>query len=134
MPEQPEERDPWTPRIIACAIEVHRVLGPGLVEPAYAQCLSHELRQAGLQFTREVALPVIYKDVRIDCDFRMDFVIENRVVLELKAVAQILPIHRAQLLTYLRLSRIQLGLILNFNQTLLKNGIVRMIHTPQDLS
>jgi GxxExxY protein len=134
MTEQPDERDPWTPRIIACTIEVHRVLGPGQVESAYAHCLCHELRQAGLQFTREVALPVVYKGLKIDCNFRMDLIVENQVILELKSAAQILPIHKAQLLTYLRLSGIRLGLILNFNETLMKNGIVRLIQSKRDLS
>jgi GxxExxY protein len=116
-----------TERIIGCAIEVHRVLGPGLLESAYEECLAFELAHAGLAVDRQVALPIIYKDVRLDCGYRIDIVVENAVIVELKTVEAILPVHEAQLLTYLRLSGKSLGLILNFNAASLKSGIRRLV-------
>ena len=119
-------RDSLTERVIAAAIEVHRSLGPGLLESAYEECLCHELKLAGLQFERQVALPVTYKSVRLDCGYRMDIVVERRVVLEVKAVETLLAIHSAQLLTYLRLAALPTGLILNFSSPVMKNGIKRL--------
>lgn len=119
------EDDPLTRRIIGCAIAVHRVLGPGLLESAYLECLCYELKNAGIRFGREVPLPVVYGEVRLDCGYRLDIVVEGKVVIELKAVDTIHPIHEAQILTYLRLSGIRKGLLINFNVRVLKSGIKR---------
>ena len=122
------ELNDLTEKIIGCAIKVHRVLGPGLLESAYEVCLVHELRQAGLKAERQLALPVIYEGLRLDADYFIDILVEDTVVLELKSVKHILPIHEAQLLTYLKLANKKLGLLINFNVTLLKNGIKRRIN------
>jgi GxxExxY protein len=119
--------DPLTEKIIGSAIEVHKALGPGLLESAYEACVCHELSLAGLQFRRQVSLPVTYKSVNLDCGYRADIVVENAVLLELKTVEAVLPIHRAQLLTYLKLSRLRVGLLINFNVPMLKDGLVRMV-------
>jgi GxxExxY protein len=121
------ENDALTEKIIGAAIEVHRVLGLGLLESAYEECSCHELHLGGIAFARQQPLPVVYKGVRLDCGYRLDVVVENRVIVELKTVDRILPIHEAQLLTYLRLSRIRTGLILNFNVPALRQGIKRMV-------
>jgi GxxExxY protein len=126
MAEPLTNRDPLTERIIGLAIDVHRALGPGLLESAYEECLCFELRQAGIAFQRQVPLPVTYKSVNLDCAYRMDVVVDERVILEIKTVERVLPIHAAQLLTYLKLSGISTGLLLNFNSTVLKDGIKRM--------
>ena len=117
-----------TRAIIGAAIEVHKELGPGLLESAYEECLCHELTLRGIAFVRQVPLPVQYKQVKLDCGYRMDVVVENTVVVELKAVEGILPIHEAQLLTHLKLSRKPVGLLINFNVALLKDGIVRRVN------
>ena len=122
------ELNDLTEKIIGCAIKVHRVLGPGLLESAYEVCLVHELRKAGLKGERQVALPVIYEGLRLDADYFIDILVEDTVVIELKSVEHILPIHEAQLLTYLKLANKKLGLLINFNVTLLKNGIKRRIN------
>jgi GxxExxY protein len=109
-----KERDPLTSRVIGAAIEVHRHLGPGLLESAYEECLCWELGEAGLAARRQVPLPVVYKGVRLDLGYRFDVVVEDRLLLELKSVDKLLPIHEAQLLTYLRLSELKTGLLLNF--------------------
>jgi GxxExxY protein len=116
-----------TQAIIGAAIEVHRVLGPGLLESAYEECLCHELSLRGLSFKRQVELPVVYKGIRLDCGYRMDLVVEDRVVLELKTVEQLLPVHEAQLLTYLKLSGIKVGLLFNFHAETLKQGMKRRV-------
>jgi GxxExxY protein len=121
------ERDPLTGRIIECAIEVHRALGPGLLESAYEECLCYELSLCQLQYVRQVPLPVIYKGIHLDCGYRLDVVVEERVVLELKTVEQLHPIHDAQLLTYLKLSGKRTGLLLNFNVPVLRDGIKRIV-------
>jgi GxxExxY protein len=120
------QNDPLTERIIGFAIEVHRHLGPGLLESAYEECLCHELSQDGLVFRRQVPLPVVYKSVRLDCGYRLDIVVENSVVIELKGVERLMPIHEAQLITYLKLSGIPTGLLLNFNTPVLREGIRRL--------
>lgn len=125
--EIPLYEEELTGRIIGCAIEVHRHLGPGLLESAYEECLCHELGLQGLSFERQKALPLEYKGIKLDCGYRMDVVVGNRVVLELKCVDQIVPIHEAQLLTYLKLSKIKTGLIINFHTGVIKNGIKRMV-------
>ena len=120
-------RDNLTERIIGCAIEVHRALGPGLLESAYEDCLCHELRENRIQYRRQITLPVSYKSVQLESGFRIDLLVEDRVVLELKAVEQILPVHEAQLLTYLKLGRFPIGLLMNFHVPVLKQGIRRMV-------
>jgi GxxExxY protein len=116
-----------TEAIIGAAIDVHRELGPGLLESAYEECFCHELHLRGLNFQRQVELPVAYKGLKLDCGYRLDVVVENSVVVELKSIEQISPIHQAQLLTYLRLSGKKVGLLINFNVAVLKNGIVRRV-------
>ena len=117
--------DPYSWRVIGCAIEVHRTLGPGLMESVYEACLCHELTLAGLRFERQRKVPVVYKDSRLDLDFRADVVVEDALLLEIKAARDILPLHEAQLLTYLRLTGIKLGLLLNFNVPVLRDGVRR---------
>jgi GxxExxY protein len=119
------QRDPLTKAIIGGAIEVHRELGPGLLESAYAECLAHELSLAGLGFAREVHVPVRYKGLALDCGYKVDFVVEHQVVVELKAVEGVLPVHEAQLMTYMRLLEVSTGLLINFHVPVLKSGIRR---------
>jgi len=121
-------------RIIGAAIEVHRHTGPGLLESAYEECLCHELAQLGLSFKRQVHLPVTYKGIKLECGYKMDLVVEDTVVLELKTVDQILPVHTAQLLTYLKLSGKKVGLLLNFNAPILAKGIKRLVNHFEDSS
>jgi GxxExxY protein len=116
-----------TERIIGSAIDVHRELGPGLIESAYEECLCHELHLRGLSFRRQVDLPISYKGLKLDCGYRLEIVVEDSVLIELKSIEQILPIHQAQLLTYLHLSGNKVELLINFNVTVLKNGIVRRV-------
>ena len=116
-----------TSAIIGAAIEVHKVLGPGLLESAYEQCLCYELSQRGFSVVRQVELPVRYKDVQLDVGYRVDIIVENRVVLELKVEKTITDLDRAQLLTYLKLSGKKVGLLLNFHVPALRDGIVRMV-------
>ena len=117
-----------TARIIGAAIEVHIALGPELLESAYEECLSQELQLRGISFERQKPLPVKYKGARLDCGYRLDMVVEDRVILELKACDSIEEIHKAQILTYLRLSGLKLGLILNFNVPVMKEGTVRVVN------
>ena len=121
------DQDTITGKIIGCAIEVHRVLGPGLLESTYQQCLAHELRLNGIPFKLEEALPVEYKGVRLDCGYRIDVLVDDRVILELKAVEVVTGIHKAQLLTYMKLSGIKTGLLINFNVQRLVDGIERFV-------
>lgn len=121
------EGENLTGRVIGCAIEVHRVLGPGLLESAYEQCLAHELRDSGLEFRLQVPLPVHYKGVKLDCGYRLDVIVEGELVVELKCVEAIQPVHQAQMLTYLRLSGIRTGLLINFNVPVLKRGLKRFV-------
>ncbi len=116
-----------TRQIIGAAIEVHQHLGPGLLESAYESCLVHELTERGLTVQRQVNVPVRYKNASFDCDYRVDLVVNDRVVVELKAVETVHPIHEAQLMTYLRLSGKRVGLLINFNVRLLKDGITRRV-------
>jgi GxxExxY protein len=120
-------RDQLTERVIGFAIELHRHLGPGLLESAYEECLCFELKQNGIIHRRQVALPVVYKSVRLDCGYRMDIVVADVLVIELKTVETLLRVHEAQLLTYLKLSGLGIGLLLNFNAAVLKDGIRRMV-------
>jgi len=121
------DNDPLTQKIIGFAIEVHRQLGPGLLESAYEECLCYELKEALIAHQRQVPLPVVYKSVRLDCGYRMDLVVENKVIVELKTVERLLPVHEAQLLTYLKLSGIPTGLLLNFSAAVLRDGLRRLV-------
>ena len=120
-------RDTLSDRVIGCAIEVHRCLGPGLLESAYCDCLAHELSLAKLQFRREVPLPISYKGINLASAYRLDFLVDQQLILEIKAVERIEDIHEAQLLTYLRISAKKTGLLLNFNERYLKDGILRRV-------
>lgn len=121
------ENDLLSERIIGFAIEVHRHLGPGLLESAYEECPCFELKSAQIPFKRQVALPVTYKSVRLDCGYRLDIVVCDSLILELKTVERLLPFHEAQMLTYLKLSGIRVGLLLNFNVPVLRDGMRRLL-------
>ena len=112
-------------KIIGCAIEVHRNLGPGLLESAYEECMIFELRKAGLNTERQIGIPIVYEDIRMDCDYRIDILVDNTVVIELKSVDTLHPVHEAQILTYMKFSSKNLGLLINFNVLRLKDGIKR---------
>jgi GxxExxY protein len=114
--------------IIGCAIDVHRQLGPGLLESAYQECLRYELEQYGLDIKKEVPMPIVYKEVKLNHGYRIDLLVENKVVIELKAVESLTDVHLAQTLTYLRLGNFKLGLILNFQTLVLRKGIRRVIN------
>jgi GxxExxY protein len=114
-----------TEKIIGCAIEVHKNLGPGLLESAYEECLVFELQNAGLSIQRQKAVPVVYKEIKLDCGYRIDILVENSVIIELKSVDSFNPVHEAQTLTYMKFANKSTGLLINFNVTLLKNGIKR---------
>jgi len=116
-------------QVVDAAFRVHSALGPGLLESAYEVCLQHELRKRGLRADRQVELPIVYDGVRLDAGYRIDLLVEDRVVLELKTVEELLPIHTAQLLTYLKLSGRELGFLINFNSVLIKQGIKRKVLT-----
>lgn len=121
------EFDELSNRVIGCAIEVHRVLGPGLLESAYKQCLIHELACHQIGCLSEHPVPVDYKGTRLDCGYRVDLLVEGRLIMELKSVERVLPIHEAQLLTYMKLAGIDTGLLINFNVTQLKHGLKRYV-------
>jgi GxxExxY protein len=120
-------RDPLTNRVIGLAIGVHRELGPGLLESAYEECLCFELKEAGIAYSRQMPLAIVYKGLQLDCGYRLDIVVQRELIIEIKAVEQLMPIHDAQILTYLRLSGHKVGLLINFNKVLLKDGIRRFI-------
>jgi len=120
--------DEITEKIIGACIEIHKVIGPGLLESAYEECLCFELSKAGLIFERQKPLPVVYKSVRLDCGYRLDLVVENCVVVELKAVENLMAVHEAQVLTYLKLSGLHVGLLINFNVPVLKQGVKRIVN------
>ncbi|MEA2083542.1 MAG: GxxExxY protein [Thermodesulfobacteriota bacterium] len=123
-----KDEDALSNKIIGAAIEVHRVLGPGLLESAYEECLCRELSLRDIKFERQKSLPVAYKGVKLDCGYRLDILVEQLVILELKTVNRIEPIHDAQLLTYLKLADLKLGLLLNFNVPVMKAGIRRIVN------
>ena len=127
MSEERKE-DLLSREIIAAAIEVHRELGPGLLESSYEECLCHELHRREIPCVRQKTLPVCYKGIELECGYRLDVVVDDLVILELKAVENILPIHTAQLLTYLKLSKLKLGLLINFNTPQLRQGIKRLVN------
>lgn len=123
-----------TEKVIGAAMEVHRTLGPGLLESAYEACLARELAIQGITFEQQVELPVVYRGVPLSCGYRLDFIVEGELILELKAVEELLPIHEAQLLTYLKLSDKRIGLLINFNVTLLKQGLRRIVNQLSETS
>ena len=123
------EINPITSEIIKAAVEVHRGLGPGLLESVYLVCLLRELQTTSLKVEAQKALPVVYKDVKLDCGFRLDLVVEAKVIVEVKSLAQVAPVHRAQLLTYLVLTGCPAGLLINFNVAVLKDGVTRVLNT-----
>jgi len=126
------EFEALTSEIINSAIEVHRALGPGLLESAYEQCLCRELQLRGIPFVQQQPVPVDYKGVRLECGYRLDLCVSGRIVVEVKAVSELLKIHDAQVLTYLRLTGMSVGLLLNFNVPLMKDGIRRIVHNFQN--
>jgi len=117
--------DEITGKIIGAAMEVHKGLGPGLLESTYEECLTYEISKLNLKYQRQIDLPVLYKDVKLDCGYRLDLVVEDEVLVELKSVEKLLPIHEAQLITYLKMGGYRVGLLINFNVELLKHGIRR---------
>ncbi|MEQ1604974.1 MAG: GxxExxY protein [Pyrinomonadaceae bacterium] len=124
----PDQINFITEKIIGCAIEVHRAIGPGLLESAYEECLCYEMAQCGLAFRRQIPLPVVYKEVSLDCGYRLDIIVEESVILEIKAVERLISIHEAQLLSYLRMLKMKVGLLLNFHSPVLKDGIKRIVN------
>jgi len=119
------EFDPLSREVLGCAIEVHKHLGPGLLESAYQNCLAYELTQQGIPFRKEIDLPVQYKGIRLDCGYRLDLIVDEQLIVELKSVDKLAPIHEAQLLTYMKLAGISIGLLLNFNVLKLKDGGIK---------
>ena len=116
-----------TDQVLGLAIEVHKTLGPGLLESAYEECLCYEFQQCGMAFKRQVSLPVRYKDINLECGYRIDIQVADSLILEIKAVSTLQPIHEAQILTYMKLAGIQTGLLINFNVPLLRDGIKRIV-------
>ena len=121
------EFDDLSNRVIGCAIDVHRCLGPSLLESTYEQCLAHELSLGGTQFTLQQPLPVHYKGKKLDCGYRVDLLVAHGLIVELKSVDRLLPIHEAQLITYLKVSGIKVGLLINFNVEVLRDGLKRLV-------
>lgn len=121
------EFDALSKQVIGLAIEVHRELGPGLLESAYEKCLAHELKEHEIECVTQMSLPVAYKGLNLDCGYRVDMIVKGRLIIELKSVDSLQPIHEAQLLTYMKLANIGTGLLINFNTGLLKNGIKRFV-------
>ena len=117
------EFDELSNKVLGCAIEVHRELGPGLLESAYEQCLAYELNRARIPFRLQFELPVEYKQIKLDCGYRIDVFVDDRLIVELKSVDQLLKIHEAQILTYMKLARVKIGLLINFNVEVLKKGV-----------
>lgn len=133
MTTEAEKLNQITEKIIGAAIEVHRALGPGLLESAYEACLAFELAERGLRIERQKPLPVFYRDVKLDCGYRLDLLVEESVIIEIKAVDRLAPIHQAQLQSYLKLSGCKVGLLLNFNVMVLKQGIKRVVNNFPDI-
>ncbi len=119
--------DELSNKVLGCAIEVHRELGPGLLESTYEQCLAYELNRAKIPFQLQVALPVDYKQIRLDCGYRIDLFVNNSLIVEVKSIDQLLKIHEAQILTYMKLTKVRVGLLINFNVELLKKGVRRFV-------
>jgi len=127
-----EKLNKITETIIGAAIDVHRALGPGLLESAYEACMVYELAQVGLKVEQQKPLPIVYRGVKLECVYRMDLMIEDEVIVEIKSIEKLLPIHQAQLLSYLKLSDCKVGLLINFNVKVLKNGIKRVVNNFPD--
>ena len=121
------EFDKLSNQVIGCALEVHRALGPGILESAYEQCLAHELSLSGIPFKLQFPLPVNYKNIKLDCGYRIDRLVDDKLVVELKSVDKITGVHQSQILTYMKLSEMKIGLLINFNVELLKSGIKRLV-------
>jgi GxxExxY protein len=121
------EFDELSYRVIGCALEVHKTLGPGLLESTYEHCLAHELALSSIPFQRQVPMPVAYKGSLLDCGYRIDLLVEDTLIIELKSTDKMLPVHEAQILTYMRLARKSIGLLINFNHVYLKQGIKRFV-------
>ena len=121
------EFDIFSKEIIGSAIEVHRLLGPGLLESAYEECMAFELINKGLSIERQKPVPIVYKQIRLNCGYRLDLLVERSVIVELKSIEAIAPVHEAQMLTYMRFSNVKTGLLINFNVTVLKNGLKRYV-------
>ena len=119
--------DPLSNQVIGCAIEVHRNLGPGLLESTYEECLAYELSQASIPFKLQLPIPVEYKAVKLDCGYRLDLLVDDQLIIELKNVDKLTNIHQAQLLTYMKLAKVKIGLLINFNVEMLKNGVKRFV-------
>ena len=119
--------DDLSNKVLGCAIEVHRELGPGLLESTYEQCLAYELNRAQIPFRLQVELPVQYKQTKLDCGYRMDLLVDDRLIVELKSIDQLLKIHEAQILTYMKLAKVNVGLLINFNVEMLKKGVKRFV-------
>ena len=130
--EEKDKLDQITRQVIGAAIEVHKAIGPGLLESAYQACLAFEVRQRGLKVEEQVPLPVLYKEVKLDCGYRLDLLIEDSVIVEIKAAEQLSPIHDAQLLSYLRMAHKHVGLLINFHNRVLKNGLKRIVNEFPD--
>jgi|ERR1019366_1113969 GxxExxY protein len=130
--QEKDRLDQISRRIIGAAIEVHRHLGPGLLESAYQSCLVFELKQLGLRLEEQKALPVVYKKVKLDCGYRLDLLVKDEIIVEIKAIEKLLPIHEAQLLSYLRLARKRVGLLMNFHVPVLKDGLKRIVNEFPD--
>jgi GxxExxY protein len=129
MNETSEELNNLSYQIIGCAIEVHRILGSGLLESAYQNCLIYELKKAGLKVEKEISLPIVYKNIELNHGYRIDLLVNEQIVIELKTVEELTDVHKAQVLTYLKLGDFPLGLLINFHSKILKNNIKRYINT-----
>ncbi len=123
--------NPLSKEVIGLAIKVHKALGPGLLESAYEECLFYEIKQYGLLVEKQKPMPLIYNDIKMDCGYRVDLIVENKLIIEIKSVEALNDVHLAQILTYLKLAYCNLGLLINFNVSLLKNGIKRVIYNPE---
>jgi GxxExxY protein len=130
--QESDRLDQISRRIIGAAIEVHRHLGPGLLESAYQSCLAFELKELGLKLEDQKPLPVVYKQVKLDCGYRIDLVVEDEIIVEIKAIEKLLPIHEAQVLSYLRLAKKRVGLLMNFHVPVLKDGLKRIVNDYPD--
>ena len=119
--------DELSNKVLGCALEVHRQLGPGLLESAYEQCVAYELSRANVPFRVQVELPVVYKQIQLDCGYRLDLLVDDRLIVELKSVDHLLKIHEAQILTYMKLAKLKVGLLINFNVEVLRQGIKRFV-------
>ena len=130
QPKTFEEIDPETDKlakeVVDAAFQVHKNLGPGLLENAYETCLLYEITQKGLRVERQVEVPLVYKGVQMNAGFRLDLLVENKIIVEIKAIEHLLPVHRAQVLTYLKLAKLKLGFLINFNEETLKQGLERI--------